>query len=156
MDPPPPPLLISSRNTAQKQWDETIVLVLGGIARLLRSFFPFLQQLSKFSSGKCSLYCPLSIFLGLDINYINYQLDCILKFSGWVLLLDFVKNGILNGSKEVALAAINCLQTFVGSNCSKVLSLSPHPPMHTQPQYIMNNYRFHKLRMLLTVIVNFK
>jgi hypothetical protein len=118
-------LIHHSRNTAQKQWDETIVLVLGGIARLLRSFFPFLQQLSKFSSG-------------------------------WVLLLDFVKNGILNGSKEVALAAINCLQTFVGSNCSKVLSLSPHPPMHTQPQYIMNNYRFHKLRMLLTVIVNFK
>uniref|UniRef100_A0A0E0C8B8 Protein MON2 homolog n=1 Tax=Oryza meridionalis TaxID=40149 RepID=A0A0E0C8B8_9ORYZ len=81
-------LIHHSRNTAQKQWDETIVLVLGGIARLLRSFFHFLQQLSKFSSG-------------------------------WVLLLDFVKNGILNGSKEVALAAINCLQTFVGSNCSK-------------------------------------
>ncbi|GJM92979.1 hypothetical protein PR202_ga09489 [Eleusine coracana subsp. coracana] len=37
----------------------------------------------------------------------------------WVLLLDFVKNGVLNGSKEVALAAINCLQTFVGSNCPK-------------------------------------
>ena len=46
-----------SRNTAQKQWDETIVLVLGGIARLLRSFFPFLQQLSKFSSGKLLLHC---------------------------------------------------------------------------------------------------
>uniref|UniRef100_A0A0D3EUK5 Protein MON2 homolog n=1 Tax=Oryza barthii TaxID=65489 RepID=A0A0D3EUK5_9ORYZ len=42
-----------------------------------------------------------------------------LSTTGWVLLLDFVKNGILNGSKEVALAAINCLQTFVGSNCSK-------------------------------------
>ncbi|KAK3162088.1 hypothetical protein QOZ80_1BG0085230 [Eleusine coracana subsp. coracana] len=81
-------LIHHSRNTAQKQWDETIVLVLGGVARLLRSFFPFLQQMSKFSSG-------------------------------WVLLLDFVKNGVLNGSKEVALAAINCLQTFVGSNCPK-------------------------------------
>ncbi|WVZ68645.1 hypothetical protein U9M48_017561, partial [Paspalum notatum var. saurae] len=81
-------LIHHSRNTAQKQWDETIVLVLGGIARLLRSFFPLLQQLSKFSSG-------------------------------WVLLLDFIKNSILNGSKEVALAAINCLQTFIGANCSK-------------------------------------
>ncbi|XP_039808761.1 protein MON2 homolog isoform X2 [Panicum virgatum] len=81
-------LIHHSRNTAQKQWDETIVLVLGGIARLLRSFFPFLQQLSKFSSG-------------------------------WALLLDFIKNSILNGSKEVALAAINCLQTFVGANCPK-------------------------------------
>ncbi|XP_014754709.1 protein MON2 homolog isoform X3 [Brachypodium distachyon] len=81
-------LIHHSRNTAQKQWDETIVLLLGGIARLLRSFFPLLQQLSKFSSG-------------------------------WALLLAFVKNSILNGSKEVALAAINCLQTFVGSNCPK-------------------------------------
>ncbi|CAL4973786.1 unnamed protein product [Urochloa decumbens] len=81
-------LIHHSRNTAQKQWDETIVLVLGGIARLLRSFFPFLQQLSKFSSG-------------------------------WVLLLDFIKNSILNGSKEVALAAVNCLQTFIGANCPK-------------------------------------
>jgi len=87
-------LIHHSRNTAQKQWDETIVLVLGGIARLLRSFFPFLQQLSKFSSG-------------------------------WVLLLDFIKNSILNGSKEVALAAINCLQTFVGANCPKVPSCIP-------------------------------
>jgi hypothetical protein len=40
-----------------------------------------------------------------------------------VILLDFVKNGVLNGSKEVALAAINCLQTFVGSNCPKVSSV---------------------------------
>jgi hypothetical protein len=46
------------------------------------------------------------------------------KCSGWAILLAFLKNSILNGSKEVALAAINCLQTFVGSNCPKVLSLS--------------------------------
>jgi len=50
-------LIHHSRNTAQKQWDETIVLVLGGIARLLRSFFSYLQQLRKFSSGKPLLYC---------------------------------------------------------------------------------------------------
>ncbi|XP_051226815.1 uncharacterized protein [Lolium perenne] len=81
-------LIHHSRNTAQKQWDETIVLLLGGIARLLRSFFPLLQQLNKFSTG-------------------------------WEILLAFLKNSILNGSKEVALAAINCLQTFVGSNCPK-------------------------------------
>ncbi|XP_021311537.1 protein MON2 homolog isoform X3 [Sorghum bicolor] len=88
-------LIHHSRNTAQKQWDETIVLVLGGIARLLRSFFSYLQQLRKFSSG-------------------------------WVLLLDFIKNSILNGSKEVALAAINCLQTFVVSNCPKGNLESPY------------------------------
>ncbi|XP_040871285.1 protein MON2 homolog [Glycine max] len=58
------------RNMAQKQWDETLVLVLGGIAR-------------------------------------------------WESLLQFVENSILNGSKEVALAAIHCLQTTVNSHSSK-------------------------------------
>lgn len=95
--------------------------MLGGIARLLRSFFSYLQQLRKFSSGKPLLYC---------LSYLRWSL--VIKFqvtshriemcSGWVLLLDFIKNSILNGSKEVALAAINCLQTFVGANCPKVSS----------------------------------
>ncbi|GAU21414.1 hypothetical protein TSUD_32450 [Trifolium subterraneum] len=77
-----------SRNTAQKQWDETLVLVLGGIARILRLFFPFFTSLSNF-------------------------------WSGWESLLQFVENSILNGSKEVALAAINCLQTNVNSHSLK-------------------------------------
>ncbi|XP_051116570.1 uncharacterized protein LOC127241447 isoform X2 [Andrographis paniculata] len=81
-------LIHHSRNTVQKQWDETLVLVLGGIARILRSFFPFLRSL------------------------INFQ-------SGWESLLVFVKNSILNGSKEVALAAINCLQSTVVSHSPK-------------------------------------
>ncbi|GMP60726.1 hypothetical protein CsSME_00023471 [Camellia sinensis var. sinensis] len=81
-------LIHHSRNTAQKQWDETLVLVLGGIGRLLRSFFPFLRSLSNF-------------------------------WSGWESLLLFVKNSILHGSKEVALAAINCLQSTVISHSPK-------------------------------------
>ncbi|KAL6005243.1 hypothetical protein ACLOJK_005805 [Asimina triloba] len=81
-------LIHHSRNTAQKQWDETLVLVFGGIARLLRSFFPFLRGLSNF-------------------------------WAGWESLLLFLKNSISNGSKEVALAAINCLQTTIISHCPK-------------------------------------
>lgn len=81
-------LIHHSRNTAQKQWDETLVLVLGGITRLLRSFFPFLQSLNNFSAG-------------------------------WELLIRFIEDCILNGSKEVAVAAISCLQTVVSSHCSK-------------------------------------
>ncbi|XP_019452228.1 PREDICTED: protein MON2 homolog isoform X2 [Lupinus angustifolius] len=81
-------LIHHSRNTAQKQWDETLVLVLGGIARILRLFFPFFKSLCNF-------------------------------WSGWESLLQFVENSILNGSKEVALAAINCLQTTVNSHSSK-------------------------------------
>lgn len=81
-------LIHHSRNTAQKQWDETLVLVLGGIARLLRSFFPFLESLSNF-------------------------------WSGWESLLLFVKNSTFSGSKEVVLAAINCLQTTILAHCVK-------------------------------------
>ncbi|WZY79255.1 hypothetical protein YC2023_025639 [Brassica napus] len=81
-------LVHHSRNTAQKQWDETFVLVLGGIARLFRSYFPLLESLPNF-------------------------------WSGWESLLAFVKNSIFNGSKEVSLAAINCLQTAVVSHCVK-------------------------------------
>lgn len=81
-------LIHHSRNTAQKQWDETIVLVLGGISRILRSFFPFIRTLNNF-------------------------------WSGWESLLRFVKNSILNGNKEVALAAINCLQSTVLSHSPK-------------------------------------
>ncbi|KAK8546017.1 hypothetical protein V6N12_026821 [Hibiscus sabdariffa] len=81
-------LIHHSRNTAQKQWDETLVLVLCGIARLLRSFFPFLRTLNNF-------------------------------WSGWESLIVFVKNSIFNGSKEVSLAAMNCLQTTVLAHCSK-------------------------------------
>ncbi|XP_047946837.1 protein MON2 homolog [Salvia hispanica] len=81
-------LIHHSRNTAQKQWDETLALVLGGVSRILRSFFPFLRSLKNFESG-------------------------------WESLLMFVKNSILNGSKEVALAAINCLQSTVVSHSPK-------------------------------------
>ncbi|KAJ0982542.1 hypothetical protein J5N97_010797 [Dioscorea zingiberensis] len=81
-------LIHHSRNTAQKQWDETLVLVLSGITRLLRSFFPFLQTLNRF-------------------------------IEGWESLLSFIKDSILNGSKEVALAGISCLQTTAGSHCPK-------------------------------------
>ncbi|GER36682.1 ARM repeat superfamily protein [Striga asiatica] len=81
-------LIHHSRNTAQKQWDETLALVLGGIARIFRSFFPFLRSLRNFESG-------------------------------WESLLVFIKNSILNGSKEIALAAINCLQSTIVSHSPK-------------------------------------
>ncbi|KAK6139372.1 hypothetical protein DH2020_026880 [Rehmannia glutinosa] len=81
-------LIHHSRNTAQKQWDETLALMLGGITRILRSFFPFLRSLKDFQSG-------------------------------WESLLVFIKNSILNGSKEVALAAINCLQSTAVSHSPK-------------------------------------
>ncbi|RAL48739.1 hypothetical protein DM860_001059 [Cuscuta australis] len=81
-------LIHHSRNTAQKQWDETLVLVLGGIARVLRTFFPLLRNISNFQSG-------------------------------WDSLLCLVENSILHGSKEVALAAINCLHSTIVSQSPK-------------------------------------
>ena len=40
--------------------------------------------------------------------------------AGWESLLLVVKNSILHGSKEVAIAAINCLQSTVISHSPKV------------------------------------
>ncbi|KAL8251600.1 hypothetical protein R6Q59_035293 [Mikania micrantha] len=81
-------LIHHSRNTAQKQWDETLVLVFGGISRILRTFFPLLRSITDF-------------------------------WSGWESLLQSVKNSIANGSKEVALAAVGCLQSTVLSHSPK-------------------------------------
>jgi len=46
--------------------------------------------------------------------------DLIWSCVGWESLIQFVENSILNGSKEVALAAISCLQTNVNSHSLKV------------------------------------
>ncbi|KAH9318494.1 hypothetical protein KI387_020263, partial [Taxus chinensis] len=81
-------LIHHSRNTQQKQWDETLVLVLSGMSRLLRPFFPFLRTLDSFARG-------------------------------WESLLIFIQESILSGSKEVALAAVNCLQTVLLAHCLK-------------------------------------
>eukprot|EP00249_Psilotum_nudum_P022267 c28446_g1_i3 orf=509-5821(-) len=48
-------LVHHSRNTAQKQWDETLVLLLSGMSRLLRPFFQFLLTLDNFRKGWDSL-----------------------------------------------------------------------------------------------------
>ncbi|CAI7921397.1 unnamed protein product, partial [Closterium sp. NIES-53] len=41
-------LVHHSRNTAQKQWDETLVMALNGLARLIRAFFPLLHTMENF------------------------------------------------------------------------------------------------------------
>lgn len=41
--------------------------------------------------------------------------------AGWQTLIEFVKSSIVNGSKEVALAAINCLQTTILTHSVKVI-----------------------------------
>ncbi|KAK9834027.1 hypothetical protein WJX81_004391 [Elliptochloris bilobata] len=46
-----PMLVHHSRNSAQKQWDETLVLALGGMGRLLRAHLPLLAHMPAFSQG---------------------------------------------------------------------------------------------------------
>ncbi|CAI5996839.1 unnamed protein product [Closterium sp. NIES-65] len=41
-------LVHHSRNTAQKQWDETLVMALNGLARLIRAFFSLLHTMDNF------------------------------------------------------------------------------------------------------------
>jgi len=44
-------LVHHSRNTAQKQWDETIVLSIGGMVRIFKSFFETLFELDSFNKA---------------------------------------------------------------------------------------------------------
>lgn len=81
-------LVHHSRNTAQKQWDETLVFVLNGIRRLLKHLFVLLQNLKNFKQG-------------------------------WDCLFDFIRESILNSSKEVAFAAIMTLHAVVTTHASK-------------------------------------
>eukprot|EP00850_Spirogloea_muscicola_P007731 SM000040S14743 [mRNA] locus=s40:68395:80992:+ [translate_table: standard] len=82
-------LVHHSRNTAQKQWDETLVVLLNGFSRLLRSYFLLLLETPNF-------------------------------FSGWMSLLQFVRQCQLEGSKEVALAAVNALYVILHSHLAQV------------------------------------
>lgn len=129
-------LCICSRNTAQKQWDETLVLVLNGVSRILRSFFPFLRSLSNFWSGKViinqiivSLVMISNGSWYLEVLFPNCSLIWVilrgLIITGWESLLIIVKDSILNGSKEVALAAVSSLQTTIVSHSLKVIINSP-------------------------------
>lgn len=42
-------LVHHSRNSVQKQWEETLVLALGGMARILRAHLPVLVDMPGFS-----------------------------------------------------------------------------------------------------------
>ncbi|KAG0558241.1 hypothetical protein KC19_10G013800 [Ceratodon purpureus] len=81
-------LVHHSRNTAQKQWDETLVLVLGGTSRLLKSYFKVFQSLNDFKNR-------------------------------WAILLAFIGESIVYGSKEVSLAAIASLNPLLISQAAK-------------------------------------
>ena len=58
-------LVHHSRNSVQKQWDETLVLALGGMARILRAHLPTLVPMPGFSQVggvplRVPCLCPLS------------------------------------------------------------------------------------------------
>ena len=51
-------LMHHSRNTEQKQWDETLVLALAGASKVLRSFLPVIVKLQGFQQvggGACGV-----------------------------------------------------------------------------------------------------
>lgn len=51
-----------SRNSEQKQWDETVVIALGGMARLLKSHLLAVVRLEAFPAGELlggDLLCSL-------------------------------------------------------------------------------------------------
>ncbi|KAK3236704.1 hypothetical protein CYMTET_53172 [Cymbomonas tetramitiformis] len=75
-------LVHHSRNTEQKQWDETLVLSLNGTGRLLRTYMPVLTTLEGFDAR-------------------------------WDSFLSFFEGSVIEGSKEVAVAAISALTAIL-------------------------------------------
>lgn len=51
-----------SRNSEQKRWDETVVIALGGMARLLRAHLPAIVGMARMAGAlaalRCSGCCP--------------------------------------------------------------------------------------------------
>jgi hypothetical protein len=76
-----------SRNSEQKQWDETVVIALGGMARLLRAHLPTVASLGAKSIG-----------------------------AGWDELMMVAESGMAGGRKEVALAAIALLGAVLSAH----------------------------------------
>eukprot|EP00004_Rigifila_ramosa_P015497 TRINITY_DN3599_c0_g1_i2.p1 TRINITY_DN3599_c0_g1~~TRINITY_DN3599_c0_g1_i2.p1 ORF type:complete len:992 (-),score=194.39 TRINITY_DN3599_c0_g1_i2:15-2990(-) len=78
-------LMHHSRNTAQKQWDETLVVALSGVSRTLANFFPVLR--AAFGAEE---------FRGV-----------------WTELLQHVEHAALSPSREVVQVAIASLQELL-------------------------------------------
>ena len=76
-----------SRNSEQKQWDETVVMALTGMARLLRAHLPTVAALGAKSIE-----------------------------AGWDELMVVAESGMAGGRKEVALAAIALLGAVMGTH----------------------------------------
>lgn len=138
-----------SRNTAQKQWDETLVMALSGMARLLKAFFPYLHTMANFDLGQCFqhpflLHAARTLCLPPECVHAESSLlgfpalsrvpatqcervcncACVLSCldcapAGWSGLLQFVEESVLTGNREVALAALALLQTVPLTHASK-------------------------------------
>lgn len=93
--------IFRSRNTEQKQWDETLVLSLNGMGRLLRTYLAVLTTLE-----------------GFDVR--------------WDAFLAFFEKSVIEGNREVAVAAIGSLTAILQV---RALPLPPPPPPLLQPSF---------------------
>lgn len=106
-------LVHHSRNSAAKQWDETITLALGGLARLLRTN---LQQLAKHADGRVGTVMhhsdPRSALSGGGGNGAAASPAA----RTWAYLLEFASAAFREGSCEVASAASHALVTVLAGH----------------------------------------
>jgi hypothetical protein len=77
-------LVHHSRNSVQKQWEETLVLALGGMARILRAHLPILIPMPGFSQVPPWLPPTRSCFFA-NSNAVTLQLLCLLRGIKWPL-----------------------------------------------------------------------
>lgn len=120
-------LMHHSRNSEQKQWDETLVLALSGMGRLFRAHLPLLVPMQAFPQVWASsptlmltdatslrptcpppLAIPMLTFIGLHAKEELWQYTVASCFSGMLCLLYVFSPGMMN------LASLpSCLLTFM-------------------------------------------
>lgn len=87
-------LMHHSRNSEQKQWDETLVLALSGMGRLLRAHLPLLVPMQAFPQVLLLFYFGLSLE-DLYMKQLDQVLFCVgLLTSSTRLTLTYLLHGL--------------------------------------------------------------
>lgn len=110
-----------SRNTAFKQWAETVVLVLGGISRLLCMKLDLflhsatLQNLASVDGGDSVISTTTSATTTSSSaqTQANADTESNILLNIWSLFFDFVYSSAVSSNAEVSTSALKCFNEIV-------------------------------------------
>ena len=136
-----------SRNSEQKQWVESVVIALGGMARLLRAHLPAIVGMDRVAGGEPAWILNLGLlanvrgsaaallrptYAGMQTQLRNEPAQVctqphpchtacatpVAAAAGWEEMMVVVESSMAGGRKEVALAAIALLSAVLAAHGS--------------------------------------